>query len=222
MTSYPKIVNLTSLLDAILGRLPKSHTLHKSNKFALHTAKQATNQPSIQQLWLVTKARKASFVPTPDLLKNRDEVEVGAIVSLLNSMTLKMQSFLLAKVVSVVHGLFACYVQRSREGCVDKLDGMTAGYPRKIQNQKKNTLNEIGVNVIRTVSYFLFLQFCCPYLPVSFSRFLQKRSIASILSLFLFHREKKLFIYQTCARSDIVLLVDGVQFTTRIFVVTDG
>lgn len=137
MTSYPKIVNLTSLLDAILGRLPKSHTLHKSNKFALHTAKQATNQPSIQQLWLVTKARKASFVPTPDLLKNRDEVEVGAIVSLLNSMTLKMQSFLLAKVVSVVPGLFACYVQRSREGCVDKLDGMTAGYPRKIQNKKK-------------------------------------------------------------------------------------
>lgn len=48
-----------------------------------------------------------------------------------------MQSFLLAKVVSVVHGLLACYVQRSREGCVDKLDGMTAGYPRKIQNQKK-------------------------------------------------------------------------------------
>lgn len=198
MTSYPKIVNLTSLLDAILGRLPKSHTLHKSNKFALHTAKQATNQPSIQQLWLVTKARKASFVPTPDLLKNRDEV--GAIVSLLNSMTLKMQSFLLAKVVSVVHGLFACYVQRSREGCVDKLDGMTAGYRRKIQNQK-NTLNEIGVNVIRTVSYFLFfLQFCCPYLPVSFSRFLQKRSIASILSLFLFHREKKVvYISNLCS-----------------------
>lgn len=201
MTSYPKIVNLTSLLDAILGRLPKSHTLHKSNKFALHTAKQATNQPSIQQLWLVTKARKASFVPTPDLLKNRDEVEVGAIVSLLNSMTLKMQSFLLAKVVSVVHGLFACYVQRSREGCVDKLDGMTAGYPRKIQNQKKKHFERNWGECHQDGFVFsFFLQFCCPYLPVSFSRFLQKRSIASILSLFLFHREKKVvYISNLCS-----------------------
>lgn len=221
MTSYPKIVNLTSLLDAILGRLPKSHTLHKSTKFALHTAKQATNQPSIQQLCLVTKARKASFVPTPDLLKNRDEVEVGAIVSLLNSMTLKIQSFLLAKVVSVVHGLFACYVQSSREGCVDKLDGMTAGYPRKIQNQKKNTLNEIGVNVIRTVSYFFFAVLLSISPCLFFAVFAKAVNCLHFEFIFIPPR-KKLFIYQTCARSDIVLLVDGVQFTPRIFVVTDG